>query len=95
MAGLGRARQGSVWFGGVWYGEEGDVMRAKKAPKMPRGVRKGDDKMRISVLLDRQVFNDICAYGVSRGWTFSTACNDLLRCGILDLRDAEEFERAA
>lgn len=66
-----------------------------KTPKMPRGVREGDDKLRISVVLDRQVFNDICAYGVSRGWTFSTACNDLVRCGIIDVTDAELFEPEA
>lgn len=70
-------------------------MRPKKIPKMPRGVREGDDKMRISVVLDRQVFDDVCTYGVSRGWTFSASVNDICKCGILDLRDAEEFEKAA
>lgn len=63
-----------------------------KAPKMPKGVREGDDKLRISVVLDKQVFDDICSYGTRQGWTFSQTVNDTAKCGLIDIKDAEQFE---
>ena len=61
--------------------------------KMPAGVPI-DGKMKIAVTLDKAIFDDVCQYALNRGWTFSAAINDLVKCGILDIKDAEEFEQA-
>lgn len=49
---------------------------------MPRGVTESDGRMRISVALDKQVFDAVCAYGASRGWSFSVTINDLTQRGL-------------
>lgn len=61
-------------------------------PKMPRGIAK-DGKRKIAVLLDEKVFKDVCTFGRNRGWTFSEALNDLAKCGIFDMKEAEEFDK--
>jgi len=63
-----------------------------KAPRMPDGVHI-EGKVKIAVVLDKRVFDDVCAFGINRGWAFSQAANDLLACGIFDMREAEEFDR--
>lgn len=60
-------------------------------PKMPEGVHQSG-KVKISVTLDKKVFDDVCKFATNRQWPFSVAVNDLVMCGVLDMREAEEFD---
>lgn len=65
----------------------------KRTYKMPRGVDRAHGKMRISVKLDKDVFEDVCTYGRNRGLSFSDAINDLVICGIFDMKESGEFDK--
>jgi hypothetical protein len=58
---------------------------------MPDGVHQAG-KVKIAVTLDKKVFDDVCCFASNRSWPFSVAVNDLLLCGILDMKDCGEFD---
>ena len=62
--------------------------------KMPAGVPGPNHTMKIAVTLDNDLFFEVCVYARNHSLTFSAAVNDLIKCGILDVKDAGEFEQA-
>lgn len=63
-----------------------------KTPKMPKGIKKETKgKVKIAVSVDQDVFDKVIRNGLKRNLNFSESINDIAKCGILCLEEAEEL----
>lgn len=66
-------------------------MSEAKLPKMPKGVQEPNGKVKIAVVIDQAVFDKTIKNALKRKTSFSESINDLAKCGILCLEEAEEL----
>lgn len=66
-------------------------MSEEKTIKMPKGVPMPNNKVKIAVVIDRIIFDWVVVNGKKNELSFSDSINDIAKCGVLCLREAEEL----
>jgi uncharacterized protein YbcV (DUF1398 family) len=58
--------------------------------KMPKGVKVGNNKIKIATVFDKAVFEEICERAIKENKTFYECANDVAKLGLFDLKEAEK-----